>query len=208
MSELAALAGIVIAIGVGAASPGPSFLVVARTAASQGRRSGLHVAIGMGIGSLVFAAAALLGLNALFSAIPLLYVVLKMFGGIYLLYLGFCIWRGSTRELSEGKAEGQYHNRRYFALGLTTQVSNPKTAIVYAGVFAAFMPHQPTLQFNLAVLVSVFCIEAGWYAAVATALSAPKWRQRYVSYKKWLDRSAGSVMGLLGVKLASSAEVL
>lgn len=205
MPEIAALAGIMIALGVGAASPGPSFLMTARTAASQGRRSGLHVAIGMGVGSLIFAAAALLGLSALFSTIPLLYVTLRVLGGVYLLYLGFCLWRGAPQELSEDQVVDPDHRNKYFALGFTTQVSNPKTAVVYASVFAAFLPHQTTLQFDLAVLVTVFFIEAGWYAIVATVLSTQRWRLGYISYKKWLDQCAGSVMGLLGIKLVYSA---
>jgi len=44
-------------------SPGPSFLITARTAVAQSRADGIKVALGLGAGSVVWSAAALLGLN-------------------------------------------------------------------------------------------------------------------------------------------------
>jgi len=97
MSEFTSLIGIGATLCVGAASPGPSFVMVARTAASAGRSNGLNAALGMGLGALLFAAASLLGLNALFLAVPALYIGLKVVGGLYLAYLGVRIWRGAAQ---------------------------------------------------------------------------------------------------------------
>lgn len=206
MSEFTSLIGIGAALCVGAASPGPSFIMVARTAASSGRTNGLNAALGMGLGAVFFAAASLLGLNALFLAAPALYVALKVVGGLYLAYLGFCIWRGATQPLAAGTttAEGSKPSKGYLLLGLATQISNPKTAIVYASVFAAFLPAKPSLQFNLLVVSLVFFIEAGWYAIVASVLSSEAPRSAYLRFKKWVDRSAGGILGALGLKLATS----
>ena len=44
-------------------SPGPSFLITARTAIVRSRADGIKVALGLGAGSVVWSAAALLGLN-------------------------------------------------------------------------------------------------------------------------------------------------
>lgn len=208
MTEITSILGIAAAICVGAASPGPSFLMIARTAASAGRANGLNAAFGMGLGALLFAVASLLGLNAIFIAVPSLYVALKLAGGLYLAYLGLQIWRGAGQPLNISASNSPKHSSRhpsFFFLGLATQVSNPKTAIVYASVFAAFLPASPSIQYNLVVVFLVFFIEAGWYAIVATALSAEAPRNTYLRYKKWVDRSAGSIMGALGVKLATSA---
>jgi len=88
VQELSALVGIVVALTFGAMSPGPSFVMVARTAASQSRANGLYAALGMGLGGLLFATASLLGLHGLLLAVPSLYWVLKIAGGLYLAYLG------------------------------------------------------------------------------------------------------------------------
>ncbi len=203
MNEITSLLGIAAALAIGAASPGPSFVMVARTAAASGRASGLNSALGMGLGSLIFATAALLGLNAVFLAVPTLYIALKFIGGLYLAYLGYRIWRGASQPLDVSDAATP--NRNYLLFGFATQISNPKTAIVFASVFAAFMPAAPSLQYGIAVVALGFIIDAGWYAVVATALSAEKPRNTYLRYKKWVDRSAGGIMGALGLKLSVSA---
>ena len=95
--------------------------------------------------------------------------------------------------------------KRTFLLGLATQVSNPKTAVVYASIFAAFLPREVPLVLALAVPAVIFCIETGWYAIVALALSSAAPRSAYLRYKTWIDRAAGGVMGLLGLRLVWSA---
>jgi threonine/homoserine/homoserine lactone efflux protein len=84
-------------------------------------------------------------------------------------------------------------------------LSNPKTAIVYASVFAAFLPSAPSIRFNLGVISLVFLVEAGWYSLVAMLLSTEAPRRSYLRYKAWIDRAAGGVMVALGFKLVSSA---
>lgn len=208
MQELTALVGITTALAIGAASPGPSFVMVARTAISSSRAAGLCAALGMGVGGLIFAVASLLGLQGLLHAVPSLYWALKVAGGLYLAYLGVRIWLGARQPLMADSAESQSDAPaavRSFALGLTTQLSNPKTAIVYASVFAAFLPATASLAFNCSVAALVFVVEAGWYALVALALSSNGPRSGYLRYKAWVDRAAGGVMLALGLKLVSSA---
>jgi len=208
VSEPSALLGIFAAIAVGAISPGPSFVMVARTAVASSRGDGVGAAFGMGAGGLVFATAALLGLHGLLLAVPSLYVVLKVAGGLYLAWLGVRIWRGAKSELPVANdAPGSHSNVvKSFVLGFTTQISNPKTAIVYASVFAAFLPGAPSLAFNVAVVVLVFLIETVWYMVVAIVLSSARPRGAYLRYKTWIDRLAGGVMVALGLKLVSSAQ--
>lgn len=207
MQEFIPLAGVIAALSIGVISPGPSFVMVARTAVAGSRALGVAAAIGMGVGGVVFAAAALLGLQAVLHAIPSLYMALKVLGGLYLCYLGFQILRGASQPLLvEGvdRGAGRELTRRFW-LGFATQVSNPKTAIVYASVFAAFLPGTFSATFAAALLVAVFVIEAGWYALVALLLSTQKPRSLYLGFKTWLDRAAGAVLIGLGLRLVTTA---
>ncbi|PBI86198.1 Threonine efflux protein [Variovorax boronicumulans] len=208
-AHLLSLLGIAGAMAVGAMSPGPSFVMVARTAVAS-RSDGLAAALGMGAGGLAFSIAALAGLQAAFLAVPGLYLAIKAFGGAYLIYLGFRIWRGARQPLAitpdtDASPRSQGRSGRTFLLGLATQVSNPKTAVVYASIFAAFLPREVPLVLALAVPAVIFCIETGWYAIVALALSSAAPRAAYLRYKTWIDRAAGGVMGLLGLRLVWSA---
>lgn len=204
--EALALLGILGALAVGVVSPGPSFVMVAREAIASSRAQAMGAALGMGVGGVVFGAAALLGLQGLFLAVPSLYVALKVVGGLYLCHLGLAVFRAARQPLpvQAGNPQGA-RARRSFWLGLTTQMSNPKTAIVYASVFAAFLPQHVSLGFAGVLLVLVFLVEAGWYSLVALLLSSAAPQRAYLSCKVWVDRAAGLVMFGLGLRLVAGA---
>jgi threonine/homoserine/homoserine lactone efflux protein len=180
--------------------------MVARVAVSASRSQALGASLGMGAGGLLFGAAALLGLQGVLHAVPALYVGLKALGGLYLCYLGFLIFKSAKQPLAvEAFSSKGATSKKSFLLGLATQVSNPKTAIVYASVFAAFLPQHFSFGFAAALLTLVFMVEAGWYSLVALMLSSTAPQKAYLSYKVWVDRVAGAVMIGLGLKLVISA---
>ena len=181
--------------------------MVARVAVASSRIRALATALGMGAGGAVFGAAALLGLQSVLLAVPALYAGLRVLGGLYLCYLGFLIFRSAQRPVAVVGVGDQGGRRpvRAFWLGVTTQVSNPKTAIVYASVFAAFLPVSFSLGFAAALLAAVFLVESAWYALVAVLFSSSGPQRAYLSYKSWVDRAAGTVMFGLGLKLVTSA---
>ena len=198
-----AIVAILGAVLIGAISPGPSFVLVARTAVAVSRSDGVATALGMGLGGLIFAAAALLGLQVVLAAVPSLYLGLKIAGAAYLIYLAVRLWRGAgapiaAPDVAPGRLSSGW---RSFALGLATQLSNPKTAVVYASIFTALLPADQPPWLAAVVLPSIFAIEAGWYAIVAVAFSSERPRRGYLRSKRWIDRAAGAVMGLLALKL-------
>ena len=203
MEISAAVLSIVVALTLGAMSPGPSFVMVARTAVASSRADGLAAALGMGVGGVVFAALALLGLHAVLIAVPWLYLVLKILGGAYLIYIGWSIWRGAREPVAIVDPVDATSGRSFW-LALATQLSNPKTAVVYASVFVSMLPREIPLAVTLLLPLVIFAIEFGWYAIVALALSAPSPRAAYLRSKTWIDRAAGTVMTLLGIRLILS----
>ena len=207
MTPHIALLTILGTLAIGAMSPGPSFVVVVRASAALSRRDGLASALGMGCGGLVFAGLALAGLQALLMQVSWLYLVLKAAGGAYLVYLGIRIWRGAKTplETSNGTQPTGRGWRKSFAVAFATQISNPKTALWYASVFAAFLPNPiPTWMFWVLPPL-IFTLEAGWYTIVALAFSAARPRALYLGAKLWIDRFAGGVVGLLGGRLILEA---
>ncbi|MCJ8237397.1 LysE family translocator [Peteryoungia algae] len=203
MATFSMSVGIMVAIAIGAMSPGPSFVLVSRISVSNSRLHGLAAAIGMAFGGAFFAILALAGLVALLQQVDWLYLVLKCAGGLYLAYLGIAIWRGAREPISVTPADGRsrFAVSRAFFLGIVTQVSNPKTAVVYASIFAAVMPQDPPLALILALPPLIFLIEAGWYAIVALVFSTPRSQRAYLGGKVWVDRLAGAVIGALGLRL-------
>jgi len=203
MDALIPFLSILGALAVGAISPGPSFVFVVRTSLALSRRDGIAAALGMGVGGVIFAALALLGLRAVLTQIAWLYAALRLAGGLYLLYLAFRLWRGAAEPIVvPGTADRRAPGRlRSLGLGLATQLSNPKTAIVYGSIFAALLPPAPPAWVVVALPPAVMLIETGWYAIVAAAFSSERPRAAYLRGKHWIDRAAGAVMGALGLRL-------
>jgi threonine/homoserine/homoserine lactone efflux protein len=207
MTALAAVAAILAALLMGAMSPGPSFVLVARNAIGLSRTDGLATALGMGVGGVFFSGIALAGLYTLLSAVEWLYVGLKVAGGLYLIYIASKIWRGASSPLvvDDGRGTQNHNPRKSFWIGLTTQLSNPKTAIWYGSIFAALLPQHPPLWCYLILPPMIFAIEAGWYTIVALCFSSRRPRELYLRAKKWIDRIAAGAITALGLRLIFTA---
>lgn len=206
MSDYLFLIPIALFLMVGVVSPGPSFILVAQTAMAKSRAQGLYAALGMGVGAAIFAAVASMGLFVLLDSVPWLYLMLKIAGGSYLCFLAFKMWRGASTPSEVTDASGATHEKtaNAFLLGLFTQLSNPKTAIVFASAFAAFLPASvPTGAFAI-ICGLAFIIDAGWYMLVAATLSTRRAQRVYAGAKTTINRVASGVVGAMGVKLLAS----
>ena len=204
MQQYQFIIGISIAILLGAMSPGPSFLLVAKTAVEKSRWEGVFVAIGLGTGAVVFALLSSFGLYVLLETVPRVYLGLKILGGAYLCYLAWRFWQGAGQavvqeDITEPDGKGLF---AAYLSGLLTQLSNPKTAIVLGGIFAAFLPREIP-PYSHTILASItFLVDVVWYSFVVFALSTRHAKSVYFRYKKPIGRLASGVMGLIGIKLA------
>lgn len=189
-------------LALGAMTPGQSFILVARTAVVSSLRDGLATACGMGVGVAVFALVALLGLQSLLLAVPWLYGALKIAGGLYLIYLALQMIRASRSPLTFDAAQTSAASAgKSFRAGLLTQLSNPNTALVFGGVFAALLSRHVAGWMYAVLPALAFLIDFLWYALVAMLLSAQAPRNAYLRFRSLFDRLGGAVMGLLGIKL-------
>lgn len=203
MEIILTLASILAVLAIGVISPGPSFLLVSRTAVAHSRSAAIACALGMGAGATVLSVIALVGLHAILHRVPLAYMAIKLVGGIYLLYLAYKVWRGADTviQLAECQEQTTVGLLRHFGLGVATMMSNPKPAVQYGVIFAAMLPSSPSLVLVLAVPPCVFVLEVTWYLIVACALSTARLRGAYLQGKATIDRFAGAILGLLGIRL-------
>ncbi|WP_159138937.1 MULTISPECIES: LysE family translocator [Acinetobacter] len=196
------LSSIAVALMLGAMSPGPTSIYVAKNSIAISRKHGLFTALGTGLGAAIFGLLAVLGLQAFLLAVPSAYLALKICGGLYLLWLAFKIIKHAKDPIeADSSITKQMSLRRAFTTGLITQLSNPKIAIVLASIFTALLPKEIPNYFYFALPILCFFIDAGWCSLVAIALSAEKPRRVYLKFKALFDRAAGAVMTVLGLKL-------
>lgn len=196
------LGSIAFALMLGAMSPGPTSIYVAKNSIAISRKHGLFTALGTGTGAAIFGLLAVLGLQAFLLAVPSAYLALKICGGLYLLWMAFKIIKYAKEPIDAGDdVSSQMSLRRAFTTGLITQLSNPKIAIVLASIFTALLPKDIPTYFYFVLPVLCFFIDAGWCSLVAVVLSAEKPRKVYLKFKAGFDRAAGAVMTVLGLKL-------
>ena len=196
------LGSIAFALMLGAMSPGPTSIYVAKNSIAISRKHGLFTALGTGTGAAIFGLLAVLGLQAFLLAVPSAYLALKICGGLYLLWLAAKIIKNAKDPIeSNNDTNSQMSLHRAFSTGLITQLSNPKIAIVLASIFTALLPKEIPAYYYFVLPILCFFIDAGWCSLVAVALSAEKPRRVYLKFKAIFDRIAGGVMTLLGLKL-------
>ena len=203
MESILILIGFVAVHMLAVMSPGPSFLVVARASVARSRRSGIWSALGMGVGSVVWALAALFGLDVLFAVAPWLYTVMKVAGALFLIYLAVMLWRHADRPVAGLTAPDPTGGSALtaFRLGLLTQLANPKVVVFFGSIFLAVLPAERPAWMTAALLVLVFIDEFSWYAVVALAFSVERLRAGYLRLKRIIDRMTGGFLGLLGLRM-------
>lgn len=204
MDYLVALAGLAVVHLLAVASPGPSTVLVIQTAAGSGRRAGLLAAFAMMLGAVLWAAAALYGLQALFARFEWLYLAFRIGGAAYLFYLAFMLWRHAGAPLPEVDATVKRSGWHGFLRALLLQLGNPKVMVFFGSIFLAVLPANPPAWMDATVLTIVAFNEFAWFTLLAVLFSGDAARAFYRRTKLWLDRIMGSVLAALGVRLVLS----
>ncbi len=202
---LAAFAAFALLSLFAAVSPGPAVLMAARTGLTEGFRTGAMLAAGIGAGAVVWAAAAMFGLNILFAAAPALLWALKIGGGAYLMWMGYQLWRGASQPFDTTDTRPVPRSAwSAFQLGLFTQLANPKPAVMFSAIFLGTVPPETSPWVYGALLAVVFANETVWNTVVARIFSLDRTRAKYISLKTIIDRTFGGLLAILGVKIAAT----
>ena len=201
---LAAFLTVATLLTLGAISPGPAVLMSARTGVTEGLRTGVFLAMGIGLGAVFWALLAMSGLALLFQIAPTLLWVFKIVGGLYLIWMAWGMWRHAPEPLADLTGMPPRSALSALRLGLVTQLSNPKPAVLLSAVFIGTIPPGTPLWVKAALLVYLFVVETTWNTIVARIFSFQSTRRAYIGAKTVIDRSFGGLLALLGVKIAAT----
>lgn len=201
---LAAFLAVAALLTMGAVSPGPAVLMSARTGVTEGMRTGAFLAIGIGMGAVFWAVLALSGLAVLFKIAPALLWVFKIAGGLYLVWMAYGMWCHANVPLAEATGAPPRSALSAFRLGLFTQLSNPKPAVLLSAIFIGTVPPGTPLWVLVALLAYLFAVETTWNTIVARIFSLQTTRVAYIGAKGVIDRSFGGLLAILGVKIAAT----
>jgi threonine/homoserine/homoserine lactone efflux protein len=187
-------------------TPGPNMLYLVSRSITQGRRAGVISLGGVAVGFLVYLTATNLGLTAIFTHVPQLYLTLRIAGACYLGWLAFKALRPGGAAVFAPTEMPPDSARRLFTMGLMTNLLNPKIAVLYLSLIPQF--ERPDdghmlvqgfilggVQIVVALTVNLLIVLAA--GSIATFFATrPSWLrvQRYLM---------GSVLGVLAIKIAT-----
>ncbi len=185
-----------------AISPGQSFVLISKLALSNPRPVALSAVMGLGLGTIIWSSAAILGVALLLETAAWAYTAFKIAGGIYLVWLAIMLWRHAPEPVDlDGARTKLITPWRAFTLGSLTQLANPKVVVFFGSIFVALLPAHAPAWVYVAAVVIVFFNEIGWYTVVALLFSSARPRAAYMRAKTWIDRVMAGFLALIGVRL-------
>lgn len=179
-------------------TPGTNTLLVSQLAASNREPNAMFAAFGVAVGSALWAALAVLGVNLIFNAFPVLRISLQVVGALYLLYVAVRLW--SSGDTSTNIAAESVSPIAAFRLGALTNFTNPKAALFFGSVFSACFPPDPNPALLAAAVVVVFVNALCWYGLLAHLFSREPVRVAYLRKRRIASKIAGIMLGGLGLR--------
>lgn len=187
---------------LGAMSPGPSLLIVLRSATS-GPRQGFASAVAHGGGIAIYAGLTAFGLAVLITRSPILFSALQWGGAAMLIYLGWKALRAPAPSAAAANVPAAHQSIGRSALqGFSVAFLNPKIALFFTALFSQFVSEQQALATKLGMAALAASIDTGWYCLITLAVCAGRNRS-------WVGDSTGHrLQQLFGVLLLGLAAKL
>jgi len=198
-----------LAFAIGVASPGPSVLAVMGTAMAQGRTRALALAAGIVSGSLCWGLSAAFGLAALMARWSGALVVVKVVGGLYLLWLAWQAARKAARGAGmqtevRGGAGERY--ARTYARGAALHLTNPKAIVVWLSVVSLALPQNSGQADALAFVLSCALLSATIFCCYALAFSTDAARRGYRAAERPVNALLAGVFAYAGLRMLLSSQ--
>ena len=182
---------------VGAASPGPSLLVIINITRQSGKLAGIFGSLGHGIGIFIYAFAAATGIAILAQVSPTLFMFIQFMGALFLFWL--------AARLIISKADAFDHTTniktsnlsRSFSDGLLIAILNPKVAIFFASIFSAFINSSQSYKLHLEIASLAGIIDTTVYITYVFLLSTGIMQRVLDQSKQFIDILLATVFLIL-----------
>lgn len=193
---------------VATASPGPSNMAIMGTAMRDGRLPALALAAGVITGSLFWAILAATGMSAVLAAYAQALFIIKIFGGIYLLYLAFRAGRSALKPVSDlvgtktGRATPPY--RALYRQGLLMHIGNPKAIMAWIAIMSLGFREDAPAGMLPAIVGGCALLGVIVFGSYALLFSTGSMIALYTRLRRWIESVLSAVFAVAGLKLLLS----
>ncbi|RZF30681.1 LysE family translocator [Paraburkholderia sp. UYCP14C] len=196
-------------------SPGPNVLLVIRNSVRYGNRGAAASVAGNLLAQGVVVALVALGVGAVLTALPPLFIAMKVLGAGYLMYLGIRQLRGGKTNATRASEPAQpaavespahsFDRNKVFREALLVSGSNPKTMIFLSAFMPQFIDHERGLPEQFIVMYLTIAVTVALVHTIYS-LGVRGIHQR-VGASRWIaaiKRGSGLVFVALGIKLLTA----
>lgn len=195
--------GFSVAMLILAASPGPGVFATVARALASGFRPALAVIVGIVTGDIIFLLFAAFGLSMAARVLGNMFLIVKICGGAYLIWLGIKIWLKDPQPVLTSQDADTRSRWGNFVSGLVITLSNPKVILFYCGFLPTFLDLTVLTAVDLVIVVAIItAVLAGVLGAYAYLASRARQLFKNRRSVRRLNRAAGGVMVAAGVAIA------
>ncbi len=191
--------------------PGPDFSIVTRNSVVFGRRTGVFMALGIGIGISFHIAYTIAGFGAIALAQPLILLGLQILGAGYLLYLAYdIITADNDSDLLNKTSDDAPHvtaqlsDFSAFKRGFLTNVLNPKVTMFFLAIFTTIVSTETSLITQVFYGVWIIIVTAGWFIFVATFFSNTIIRDKFLKNKRPFELTMAIILIIFALSVIVS----
>ncbi len=174
-----------------AISPGPDNIFVLTQSMVNGRRYGMATVFGLMTGCLIHTSLVAFGVSGLIKQNPAIFLIIKIFGAIYMLYLAYKVFKSDSVIDITSQEVVQKPSIELFKTGFWMNVLNPKVTLFFLAFFPQFL-FSTTLShvWQFYILGGIFIITSftvfSGIALLAGTISSYITKNRNVGiYLKW-----------------------
>jgi threonine/homoserine/homoserine lactone efflux protein len=192
-------------------TPGQDTALTIRNTLMGGRRGGVATAAGVAGGQLIWTIAATAGITALLVASEPVFLVVRLAGAAYLVYLGatslWAAWRGVVPAdvSSSGSGAGpSLAPRRAFRQGFLSNLGNPKMVVFFSSLLPQFVPAGDSAVLTMLGLGLVFCtMTLIWLSGSAWLVARAGHVLRRPRVRRTIDAVTGTILVAFGLRVAA-----
>ena len=188
-------------------TPGQDTLYILGASIANGRRIGVASALGISSGCIVHTIAAALGLSAILATSTTAFVVLKLAGAAYLIFLGIRAFASRPDTFSPLQHAAPAPTGLAFRRGVLTNVLNPKVALFFLALLPQFIDADSSTKIAAFVSLGLTFVATGTVWCLFLALTASRIRGFFVEHPRaltHLSRASGALFVLLGLRLVAT----
>jgi threonine/homoserine/homoserine lactone efflux protein len=190
-------------------TPGPDMALVLRNGVAGGSRIAWWTGLGCCTGITVYAVTSALGLAALLAASATAFLVVKLAGAAYLVYLGVTtLWRSrraAEQPVAPDARSPVLERRAAYRQGLLSNLLNPKIALLFLTLIPQFVSRdEPALATTAVLAVAFIGMAVLWWRVFSLAVGALGRVLARERVRTAIERLTGAVLIALGLRVAFS----